>query len=486
MKKVALALGILLLAVVAVITVNTIRFVPSPEDKSPVAPIVATNDSVLAEHLAGAVRIRTVSRQDSTPPLAELRELHAYLAGIFPRTHATLEHEVVGDANLLFKWAGSDTTLEPIVMMGHMDVVPVEAGSESAWTHPPFSGDIADGFIWGRGTMDDKVGVLSNLEAVESLIKEGYAPRRTVYLAFGDDEEVTGHGATDIIALLRARGVHPLAAFDEGGALATDMIPGTKRPVGAVAVAEKGYGSIELSVKGVGGHSSMPPRETAVGVLAHAIDQLEQNPFPAKMNGATAAMFDHVGRELAWPARMAMANLWLARPLVLHMLAKTPATDATVRTTTAPTMMQGSPKENVLPVRATAIVNFRIAPGDTPASVLARVKSVINDPRVEAAFIGTPTEPSPVSRTDTEPYRILARTIRSLEPTAIVAPILTLGATDSRHYAGYARNVYRFLPNRVGKGDVARVHGTDERTGVHDYALSVAFMTRLIRDLSKE
>jgi carboxypeptidase PM20D1 len=264
------------------------------------------------------------------------------------------------------------------------------------------------------------------------------------------------------------------------------MIPGTKRPVGAVAVAEKGYGSIELSVKGVGGHSSMPPRETAVGVLAHAIDQLEQNPFPAKMNGATAAMFDHVGRELAWPARMAMANLWLARPLVLHMLAKTPATDATVRTTTAPTMMQGSPKENVLPVRATAIVNFRIAPGDTPASVLARVKSVINDPRVEAAFIGTPTEPSPVSRTDTEPYRILARTIRSLEPTAIVAPILTLGATDSRHYAGYARNVYRFLPNRVGKGDVARVHGTDERTGVHDYALSVAFMTRLIRDLSKE
>mgnify|MGYP001554356785 FL=1 len=371
-------------------------------------------------------------------------------------------------------------------MMAHMDVVPVEPGSESAWTHAPFSGDIADGFVWGRGTLDDKAGVLSNLEAVESLIAQGYTPRRTIYLAFGDDEEVTGRGATDIIAVLRTRGVHPLAAFDEGGAITSGMIPGTSRPVAAVAVAEKGYASIELSVKGVGGHSSMPPRETAVGVLAHAIDQLEQNPFPAHMNGATAAMFDHVGRELALPSRIAMANLWLSRPLVLYMLAKTPATDATVRTTTAPTMLQGSPKENVLPVRATAIVNFRIAPGDTPASVIARVNSVIDDSRVQAAFIKTPTAPSPVSSTDSEPYRILARTIHALEPTAIVAPILTLGATDSRHYAGFARNVYRFLPTRVAKNDVARVHGNNERIGVHDYALGVAFMTRLIHDLSAQ
>jgi carboxypeptidase PM20D1 len=485
MKKFALFLSVLLLALVIVMAVRTIRFVPSPSDTAAVAPPHSVNDSMLAQHLAGAIRIPTVSYQDSAPRRAALTALHAYLASIFPRTHATLAHEVVGDGSLLFKWVGTDTTLEPIVMMAHLDVVPVEPGSERDWTHPPFSGDIAEGFIWGRGSLDDKIGVLSALEAVEALITEGVRPRRTVYLAFGDDEEVLGRGATDIVALLRSRGVHPVVAIDEGSAIVRGVIPGTSRPVGLIGIAEKGFASVELMVRGTGGHSSMPPDQTAVGVLAHAIDQLETHPMPASLN-STAAMFERVGPAMDLPYRIVMANLWLTRPLLLHILARSPTTNAAIRTTTAPTVIQGSPKENVLPIRARAIVNFRIIPGETPENVFRHVLNTVDDPRVAIKFSGIPNSPSPVSSTSSASYLTLARAIRSLEPDAIVGPSLVIGATDSRHYAGFARDVYRFLPVQLGEADLARIHGTNERVGVHDYGRSVAFMTKLIRDLSAQ
>jgi carboxypeptidase PM20D1 len=372
------------------------------------------------------------------------------------------------------------------VMMAHLDVVPVEPGSERLWTHPPFSGDIADGFIWGRGALDDKVGVLSLLEAVEELLGEGVRPRRTVILAFGADEEIIGHGATDIIAVLRSRGVHPLVAIDEGSALVRGVMPGTSRPVGLIGVSEKGIASVELTVEGTGGHSSMPPAQTAVGVIAHAIDRLETHPMRARLNDPTAAMFDIVGRDLTLPYRIVMQNLWLTRPLLLWMMSRSPATNATIRTTTAPTVIQGSPKDNVLPIRARAIVNFRIIPGETPADVLHHVRTTVDDRRVVTAWNGTPTPPSPISSTSSASYLILARTIRALQPDAIVAPSLVIGATDSRHYAGYARDVYRFLPLPLGPDDLERIHGKNERVSVHDYARAVAFMTTLVRDLSAQ
>jgi carboxypeptidase PM20D1 len=486
MRKIAAALAVLLVALVVVMTVRTIRFVPPRVEAAAAGAFPLENDSLLAAHLAGAIRIPTVSYQDSTPPLVPLRALHAYLAQTFPRAHAALTHEVVGDASLLFRWAGSDSSLEPIVMMAHLDVVPVEPGTEGSWTHSPFSGDIAQGFVWGRGSLDDKVGVLATLEAVEALVTEGVHPRRTVYLAFGDDEEVAGHGASDIVVLLRARGVRPLAAIDEGSAIVRGIIPGIEGPVGIIGIAEKGYVSVELTVNSTGGHSSMPPPQTAVGILARAIDRLETHPLPARLDGATAAMFDNLGRQMPLSSRVMIANIWLTRPLLLRALSRAPTTNASIRTTTAPTMFRGSPKENVLPIRAQAVVNFRIIPGETPETVLAHVRSVVDDPRVSIAPSGAPVSPSPVSSTTSATYQTLARDIRAYEPDAIIAPSLVVGATDSREYGGYARDVYRFLPIKLGPLDIARIHGTDERIGVHDYARGVGFMTKLIADLSAQ
>jgi carboxypeptidase PM20D1 len=197
-------------------------------------------------------------------------------------------------------------------------------------------------------------------------------------------------------------------------------------------------------------------------------------------------MLTQLGREMPLGSRIIMANLWLTRPLVIKSMSRSPTTDASLRTTTAPTMIQGSPKENVLPIRAQAIVNFRIIPGETPESVLEHVRKVVNDPEVAITLAGPPTPPSPVSSTTSNAYRILARDISVLEPNAIVAPSLVLGATDSRQYGGYARDVYRFLPMQIGPEDLDRVHGTNERIGVHDYARGVAFMTLLISDLASQ
>lgn len=484
MRKLALSLVVLLLVVIAVMTVRTMRFVPYPDAARATEALPAQNDSLLAAHLAGAIRIPTVSYQDSSPQVVQLRALHAYLAKTFPRTHAALSHEVVGDASLLFRWAGTDSALDPVVMMAHLDVVPVEPGTDSAWTHPPFSGDIADGFVWGRGTLDDKVGVLSTLEAVEALVTRGVRPVRTVYLAFGDDEEVAGHGAADIVELLRSRGVHPLVAIDEGSAIVHRIVPGIDRPVALIGIAEKGHMSVELTVHAEGGHSSMPPPQTAVGVLAQAIDRLETHPLPPRLDGPTAAMFDHLGREMPFGARVAMANLWLTKSRVLRSLAASPTTDASIRTTTAPTMIRGSPKENLLPIKAQAIVNFRIISGETPESVLAHVHDVVDDPRVSITLSGQPTPPSPVSSTTSDTYQTLESAIRAFEPNAIVSPSLVIGATDSRAYGGFARDVYRFLPVQLGPNDLDRIHGTNERIGVHDYGRAVAFMTNLIAALS--
>ncbi len=483
MRKILVALAALLLALLAVVTVRTMRFTPHG-GAQPSGVLPATNDSLLAEHLAGAVRIPTISFQDSAPPHVALQNLHAYLARTFPLTHTRLTLEEVGGDNLLFEWKGSDTTLGAIVIMGHMDVVPMEPGTEGAWTHPAFSGDIADGFVWGRGTLDDKVGVLSALEAVEALLANGVQPRRTVYLAFGADEEVVGRGARDIIGVLKARGVRPDVAIDEGSAIVRGVIAGLSRPAALIGVSEKGYASVELTVTGTGGHSSMPPAQTAVGILADAIVELEEHQMPARLNDATAGMFDQLGRGMVLTSRMAMANLWLTKPLVLRMLAGSPTTNAAIRTTTAATVFQGSPKDNVLPVRARAIVNFRIIPGETPDDVLEHVRTVVDDARVTVAFSGTPNPPSPVSSTTSASYAVLANAIRLLEPDAIVAPSLVVGATDSRNYAGFARDVYRFLPGTLESADLARIHGINERIGVRAYGRSVAFMTKLIGDLA--
>jgi carboxypeptidase PM20D1 len=484
MKRTLAVLGLLLLLLVAWMLHRATRFTSRQVAAAP-APPLALDTAAAAERLAGAIRFRTVSYQDSARfDGAEFARFHDYLRTRFPKLHARLKREITAGYSVLYEWAGTDTSLKPILLMAHQDVVPVEPGTENRWTEPPFAGRIAGGYVWGRGAMDDKGNLMAVLEAVERLVAEGVTPRRTVYLAFGHDEEVGGrHGAARTAALLAARHVQLEYVLDEGGAIATGLVPGIARPVALVGIAEKGYVSLELAVQAEGGHSSMPPPQTAVGILSAAVARLEAHQMPRHIRGATAAMLDFIGPEMAFSRRLIFANRWLLGGVIERRFGATPSGNAMLRTTTAPTILEAGVKDNVLPSTARAVVNFRILPGDSVAGVVAHAREAIADPRVKIAVLaGSVNEPSPVSPVGAESFHLLQQTIRQVAPEAVVTPWLVVGGTDSRLFTPLTPNVYRTGAMGLGPADLGRIHGIDERVAVADYARNIAFYVQLIRN----
>jgi len=430
-----------------------------------------------AGRLAGALRFPTISHENGqNMDAAAFAGLHRYLEQTFPRVHAALTHETVGGYSLLYTWKGKQPGLPPILLLSHQDVVPVEPGTEALWTHPAFSGFLDGEWVWGRGALDDKMGMMGLLEAAETLLAAGFQPDRTVYFAFGHDEEVGGHGAAAIAALLKAFLLH------EGGAIMEGAIPGIDRPAAMIGTAEKGSLSVELVAESPGGHSSMPLRHGAIGKLAAAIAKLEDHPMPAHLAGATRRSYQYLAPELPFGQRFLLANLWLFSPLIESQADADPATSARLRTTTAPTIFQAGVKENVLPHQARAVVNFRILPGDTVAAVLHHVRETVG-PGIRIRAAGTLNgEASPESDVRAPEFGVLQRTLAQIFPGALVAPNLLAGATDSRHYQELTRNVYRFVPMRLKPADLARLHGRDERLGIRNYGEIVRFYAQLLRN----
>lgn len=488
MRKLLALAGTALVALGLVLVGRALRFT---SETTPLPPPVevAVDAEAAAARLAGALRIPTISRSD--PPHVDtstFAAMHAHLEQSFPLTHARLHRETVNTHTLLYRWDGSDPALAPILLMAHLDVVPVSPGTEGDWTHPPFGGVVADGFVWGRGALDVKSGVLGLLEAVELGLAAGFTPSRTVYLSFGHDEEIGGgRGAAAVAALLRERGVRLSTVVDEGGTITQGVVPGVAAPIALIGVAEKGYVSVRLRAQAKGGHSSMPPRQGAIGALAAALGRLEADPFPAHMDHI-GRFFERVGPHMSFGRRVLFANLWLFGPLVRHLLADNPPLNAVMRTTVAPTIVRGGVKDNVLPIEAEAIVNHRIIPGETIESVLARDRAVVADPRVEVerSDLEFASEPSPVSSWTSPGFLAMAESVRAVaqDPELIVVPYVVLGLTDSRYFTDLADDVYRFMFNWMGPDDIPRIHGTDERIAVAHYANTVRFYSALLRRLA--
>lgn len=486
-KKTLLVLLAFVLALAVVLVVNAMRL-PSVQEGPETAVAILVDEQAAVARFAGAIRIPTISHERvEDTDTAAFRALHDYFERSYPLVHERLRRELVSDLSLLYTWEGSEAGLRPMVLMGHQDVVPIVPGTEDDWTHPPFSGEVADGAVWGRGTLDDKISVVSILEAVEALLADDFQPRRTVYLAFGHDEERGGtRGAKAVAELLASRGAEPYAlVLDEGGAVARGMIPGLDGTVALVGIAEKGYVNLELRVDGAGGHSSAPPGQTNIGVLAEAIAELEEHPFPARLQGATRSMIDHVAPEMSLGPRVVLANLWLFEPLVTRMLAASPESAPMVRTTTAATIVEGGVKANVLPITARAVVNFRILPGETTETVMERVRDVIDDDRVRVSVYGDEAvDPSAVSDPDGPEFRLLSRTLRQVMAGegVVVTPYLVTGGTDAKHYSGRSNAVFRFLPVVIEGDALTRIHGTNEHLPLEALAPSIRFFQQLIRN----
>jgi carboxypeptidase PM20D1 len=444
-------------------------------------PELEVDAMAVAKNLSSVIKTETISHEDTAEDIkANFKVMQSQLAKQYPLTHSQLKKEIIDGFSLLYTWKGSNETLDPVVLMAHQDVVPADEHTLSEWTHTPFSGDIADGFIWGRGTMDIKNQLIAVFEAVEQLLRNNFQPERTVLLSFSHNEEVLGSGAKAVVAHLKAKGVRVQSVIDEGGSIYNGMLPGVKGLSAMIGVSEKGYLSLKLQAQASGGHSSTPTSSTAIGILARAIDRLQNNLFPARVS-AVLPMFKGLGTAASPLMQLAFSNLWLFSGLIKAQLAARPEADATIRTTTAPTIIKGGVKDNVLPSVAEAVVNFRLLPGETIANACEHVRKVIKDERV--TFEPMPEkawEASPVSPVNSKAYQHLASVTNELFPGAAIAPYIMLGGTDSRNFCEVSDQVYRFSPIIVTREDVHRVHGVNERLSIESMHKMVGYFYRLI------
>lgn len=491
------------LAIAGVMGVSALQFRASTDQGKAAELALAPdfNANALATHLATALRFRTISygpasdgktgdgkagadEASQTESAAAFDAFELFLRTTFISAFRAMQVEKIGGHSLLLYWPGADEAAPRALFMAHQDVVPVTPETLADWTHPPFEGVIADGFVWGRGALDNKSSVIALLAAADVLSSNGWKPQRGMYFLFGHDEEIGGeNGAKTAIDLLKARGAKIAFALDEGMAI-LDPFPITGKRAALIGIAEKGSVTIELMATAEGGHSSLPPRNSAAVRLARALVALDTHQMAGGASGPPVGlMMRALADDLPLMTRLALANPWAFGGLIDAQFAKIPAANASIRTTTAPTMLSGAPKVNILPQQARAMVNFRIHPRDTPDGVLAHVRSVTAAiPGITAEFAGERRQnASPVSPTDTEAFRLLAGIARAASGGAPVAPGLVVAGTDSRHAYALTNEVYRFTPFVLDQADLARLHGIDERISVENlHRMTRAFAT-LIR-----
>jgi carboxypeptidase PM20D1 len=477
--------GLLLLVLLVVLIERTLLYKSKQEKVKPVAHVQISSDCLT--HLSEAVKFRTISQEQpgGFDSLA-FEGFIGYLRKTYPLTDSVLHKKRINGYSLLYTWKGKNPDLKPMILIGHMDVVPAVTDSGEQWEYPPFSGAIAKGAIWGRGSLDDKINVIGILEAVELLIREGFTPERTLYLAFGHDEETGGrNGAAKIAEYLDAQHVKASFLLDEGLVITSGIVPGIEKNVALIGIAEKGYASFELSVSAEGGHSSMPARETPIGILSAAVSALEKHPMKSKLSLPVQQFLDYVGPEMPFFFKLAFANRWLLSSLVISKYEKTDAGNAVVRTTTAPTIFKSGNKDNVLPGFASAIINFRILPGECIADVQEHIRKTVGDERVKVQLSGHFSEPGGVSNVNCPEFACLEKSIRQIFPNTITAPSLVIAGTDSRHYSAITENLYRFVPLVAGPDDLKRIHGVNEKMSCPNFLNCICFFRQLILNSNK-
>lgn len=509
-KSIIIGLLIILVVVVCTLLVRT-YMARSPATARKAEPLHIDGEfGKELKRFSGGIAIPTVSNRNyeetDFEPFVRFRE---YLLASYPAVFRTMHRDSVNQYGIVLHWKGKNPALLPLLFLSHYDVVPpgtdeAEEGGgvadtarvfrpadpalavpdsvATAWKYSAFSGAVADGRIYGRGTLDMKNLLFSLMEASERLIESGFTPERDIYFAFGHDEEVGGlQGAAKIAACFKEKNLRFEAVYDEGGIVAAAGTGGIMEDVALVGVAEKGKSTLQVTVRGAGGHSSMPPRHTALGDVARIIEDLENNQMETSLIPPVQAFLHNVSGGMPFATRMAINNQWLLKPLLVSKLAGNPVTNAMVRTTTAVTMAKGSDAANVLPAEAEVVINFRILPGNTVADVRRHVEKACEGYDASFRSLGD-AEPTAVSPTDTKGYRQLAQAIAKIYPEALVTPYLTMGATDARKYDILSKNVYRFMPVLLTPEEQGSIHNMNEFITVENYKRMIEFYYTLMKD----
>ena len=445
----------------------------------------AAHSMSVSDKLSAAIRIKTISNEkEPLDPQTFLRFKH-FLKQAFPLTHQALKLETFDDYSLRFKWQGQ-TSDAPLVLMAHQDVVPVPQATLKDWHHPPFSGFNDGQYIWGRGSLDAKNILISVLQAIEEEIQAGFKPQKTIYIALGHDEEILGSGAKLMAKDFQDRAYPPGLVLDEGLAITHNMMPGLATPLALIGVSEKGYLTVELISLSPGGHSSMPPTQTAISKLARALTTIIDNPFEARLSLPIQNLLDNVSEYVDFPMSLIFKYHSLTKSILINKFGQTTSTNALIRTTIAPTIFHAGIKANVLPTFASAKLNFRILPGDTIDSIIASLKETLQGHDIEIrAALKNATNPSPISCIDCPEYTLIKRSLKKIFPNAIVASSIVVGATDARHYSALSPAVYRFSPFNFQPEDLSRIHGTNERVSIEDLTEAVKFYREVIQNYSE-
>lgn len=481
-KKILIFLFIGTILFVAYLLVNTFNFESKQISVTSVAPVQIPNSSI--HNFAEAIRIKTVSPENLADfDSIQFTKFNTFLKETYPLADSLLEHQTFNTFSHLYKWQGADTSLKPIILMGHLDVVPVIEKNVSEWKENPWAGTIKKDTLWGRGTIDDKVGVIGLLEAVELLLQQNFNPKRTLYFAFGHDEEIGGRkGAVTMAKYLKDEGVRAEYILDEGGVVSEGLVPGMTKEVALIGVAEKGYLSLNLGVRIEGGHSSMPGKETSIDVMSNAITRLKNNPLPSKITAPLKEFMDYIGPEMPFTNKIVFANKGVLSPLLLNVYESSASGNAQIRTTTSPTIFNSGVKDNIIPLTASATVNFRVLPETTTNDVITHVKEVIDDDRITIEKGGFFSEPSKHSSPEAAQFKIINTTILQLFPEVIVTPYLVVGGTDARHYNEISDHIYRFSPIHLNKSNQKSFHGLNERVAISDFHDAIAFYVQLIKN----
>lgn len=431
--------------------------------------------------LSRMIQVATVSAELDERGYEPFEAFVSLLEELYPLTHKHLTRERITDLGLLFRWAGKNGTADPAVLMAHYDVVPVDPTDD--WRFPAFEGRIHEGFVHGRGALDDKGPLLVVFEAVENLLSAGFVPHRDVYLSFGGNEETSGAAGREISDELNRRGITPWIVLDEGGAVTDAPLPFVSGTAAMVGVGEKGLATVRISARGDGGHASVPPTLTAVGRVARAVNRLTPRTFQARAPRAIPRMlrlFASRSRGIGRPFyRLLGAWPWL-NARVFAALGGEAA--AMVRTTVAPTRLAGGTANNVLPSQANATVNLRLALGETVEGTVARLRKRIADKDITVEVIDG-SDPSPESPSDGPQFELIAGAIAVSHPEAITVPYVTMAATDSRHFHRYAPATYRFSPLTMNASQRAAIHGVDERVEISELVRGELFHRKLIEGL---
>ena len=477
MKKILLAILFLLIIFIGFIAFNTIT-APNKQRKIEASALPILPDAAL-KHFQQSITYQTISYGDpakwNSVPFINFRH---FLETTYPLVHQKLQREIVEKYSYIYKWQGKNNALKPYILMAHQDVVPIEESTRNQWHFEPFAGTVKDGYICGRGTTDDKINLISILESTEKLLKENFQPERTVYFVFGHDEEIGGKGATAAAALLKSRNIKADLVIDEGGFITKEKVPGISKPVALIGTSEKGYMSLEFSVNKKGGHSSMPENETAIDILTKAIVKLRANLFDAKFVESTKNFFEFLGPEMKFPNNMAFANPSIFKSIIVKNYAKSGSGNAMIRTTFVPTIINAGIKDNVVPTLATAIINFRLLPGDSSRIVIQKVKEIINDDRVKIKNSAVEiSEASPVSSTKTPAFIMVDSIIRKSYADVLTTPFIMIGATDSRHFTEISDNIFKFSPMQ----DPIGFHTIDEQVSLESYRHSLWFFEQFLR-----